>query len=374
MPSKLGALMRAVLCACLAVPSPLWAGVQPGPLRGDGTRGGGRVLQLRGGGNCLSVPRECYERAMSLQLSAKRKQRAESLGHGTERRSRSSSAARCDGWWGDCREEAHQDSSSSALQVEVVNEDSSSEGSSAGPPPLDDATRPELARTGGCDDYRPQRQRSRYVLGELLRPPSPEHDAPAGKECTGGGASPARVESAPCASDRAAESSAFAYPAKAHKRLVVDLARGVVVGAAHGNGGVRGSGRGAGTSRGAQGPLCGSAQAVRPIGRNYNTTTNNDSNDYESARELGFRAANSLDEGEGGKGGGGGWGQRQMERVECREGDREGDRDGQGDREGEGGQEAAEERAGGSAVESQEVGCQKRRCVCCVCVGRACAR
>jgi len=97
-----------------------------------------------------------------------------------------SSAARCDGWWGDCREEAHQDSSSSVLQV-----DSSGGGSSASPPPVEDAARPEPARTGGCDDYRPQRQRSRYVLGELLRQPSPEHAAPAGKECTGGGASPA---------------------------------------------------------------------------------------------------------------------------------------------------------------------------------------
>ena len=29
------------------------------------------------------------------------------------------------------------------------------------------------------------------MLGELLRQPSPEHAAPAGKECTGGGASPA---------------------------------------------------------------------------------------------------------------------------------------------------------------------------------------
>jgi len=370
MSAMLGA--RAVLCVCIAVCGPLWAGVQPGPPRGDGTWGGGRVLQLRGGGNCLSaLPREYYERAMSLQLSANQNQRVESLEHGAECRSRSTSAARCDGWWGDCREEAHQDSSSSVLQVEVVDEDSSGEGSSAGPPPLEDAARPEPARTGGCDDYRPQRQRSRYVLGELLRQPSPEHVAP-GKECTGGGASPARVDaSAPGASDGAAETSAFAYPAKAHKRVVVDLARGVVVGATHGTGGVRGSARGAGTFRG---PQCGSAQAARPIGRNYATTNNNDNNSNESARELGFRAANSLDEGEGGKGGGGGWGQRQMERVGCREGAREGDRDGQGDREGEGGQEAAEERAGGSAVESQEVGCQKRRCVCCVCVGRACAR
>ena len=37
------------------------------------------MLQLRGGGNCLSVPREYYERAMSLQLSANQNQSVESL-------------------------------------------------------------------------------------------------------------------------------------------------------------------------------------------------------------------------------------------------------------------------------------------------------
>jgi hypothetical protein len=146
------------------------------------------TLQLRGGGNCLNVPREYYERAMLLQnkQQVRKDDRTDYIvpamgcdGAGKQGECETGHDRRpvhCDGWWGDDvkGDQQHPHESSTPEQVAYDDEMHKAQHSDkmlfASFPLINISTASPTARSrdGGHADYSPQHT-SAYVLGDFVR-------------------------------------------------------------------------------------------------------------------------------------------------------------------------------------------------------------
>lgn len=183
------------------------------------------TLQLRGGGNCLNVPREYYERAMLLQNKhqVRKDERTDYIvpalgcdGAGKQGECETGHNRRpvhCDGWWGDNVEgdQQHPHESSTPEQVAYDDEMHRAQHSDkmrvASFPLINISTASPTAgsRDGGHADYSPQHT-SAYVLGDFVRHlDSYDH-----------------TSSSSCSPDAAA--SVFSHRSS-RKRFVIDIPR-----------------------------------------------------------------------------------------------------------------------------------------------------